>query len=182
MNIRPQTRDAIIEAAFQLFKANPKASLGDIAQHAGVGRATLHRYFPSRDELVIELAKIALQELDDAADQAADQAESYTDAIKLILQALVPLADRQWFLANSAVDANPEIQEAYHRQAKEMADVVEQAKLEGGVGQEWPAAWVVEVLDALLFAAWEMVRKEEATEKQAAELAWNTFVNGLGGN
>jgi len=41
--IRPQARDAIIEAAFQVFGRDPTASLADIAERAGVGRADRRR-------------------------------------------------------------------------------------------------------------------------------------------
>ncbi|MEO0677815.1 MAG: helix-turn-helix domain-containing protein [Pseudomonadota bacterium] len=57
--VRPKTRDAIIEAAFAVFSKHPNASLGDVAQHAGVGRATLHRHFPGRAELIRALSIVA---------------------------------------------------------------------------------------------------------------------------
>jgi len=175
MTIRPNTKDAIIEAAFQLFKTNPNASLAEIAEYAGVGRATLHRYFAGRDDLSLALAKLALAELDTVADDATKDADSYTEALRLMLFALVPLADRQWFLANANVDTDPEIEQAYHQQNIEMLELIEQAKAEGSVDQQWPSKWVVSVYSSLLYAAWDSVSEQELTEKQAAELAWNTF-------
>ena len=180
MKIRLQTRSAIIEAAFQLFKSNPNASVAEIAEFAGVGRATLHRYFPSRDDLAIELALIAIKELDEAAEAAAHKAASHTEAIKLMLFALIPLADRYWFLINQSVDDDPGVQQQYKRQAQETAQMIEHAKREGGLNPLLPTAWLCEVFDGLLFAAWEMIRKENATAKQASELAWNSFINGAG--
>lgn len=180
MKIRPQTRSAIVEAAFQLYKSDPNASVADIAKLAGVGRATLHRYFPSRDDLTVELALIAIKELDEAAETAAEKAASYTEAIKLVLFALIPLADRHWFLINQTVDDESAVQREYTRQAQETAELIDHAKLEGGLNPQVPTQWLCEVFDGLLFAAWEMVRKENATAKQAAELAWNSFINGAG--
>ena len=68
--IRPDTSAAIIEAAFEVFSANPSASLSVVADRAGVGRATLHRYFPGRRELMRALAKLAIEELDMAVEKA----------------------------------------------------------------------------------------------------------------
>ncbi|MEM1316029.1 MAG: helix-turn-helix domain-containing protein, partial [Pseudomonadota bacterium] len=51
-NIRLSSRDAILEAAFQLYARRPDASLAEVAQRAGVGRATLHRHFGSREALI----------------------------------------------------------------------------------------------------------------------------------
>ncbi|MFK8048304.1 MAG: TetR/AcrR family transcriptional regulator [Halioglobus sp.] len=180
MKIRPQTRSAIVEAAFQLYKSDPNASVADIAMLAGVGRATLHRYFPSREDLTVELALTAVKEIDEAAEIASEKAASYTEAIKLILFALIPLADRYWFLSNQTTGDDPAVQSEYKRQAQETADLIEQAKNEGGLNPQLPTSWLCEVFDGLLFAAWEMVRKENATAKQASELAWNTFINGAG--
>lgn len=182
MKIRLSTKNAIIEAAFQLFKENPRASLAEIAGLAGVGRVTLHRYFSGRDELVIELAKMAIKELDQVAEHAASNAVTYTEALRLMLFALVPLADRQWFLANQAVEGHTEIQDEYQRQTQEMIEIIELAKHEGALDPSLPSVWVSEAYDGLLFAAWEMVRKDELTVKQAADYAWKTFIGGVGVN
>lgn len=180
MNIRLSTKEAIVEAAFQLFKDNPRASLADIAKLAGVGRVTLHRYFPGRDDLVIDLARLAIRELDEVAEQATENATNYTDAMRLMLFALVPLADRHWFLSNQIIDGHPEILKEKQRQIDEMIEVIDQAKKEGGFDPSVSSAWISEAFDGLLISAWEMVRKDEATARQAAELAWQTLTNGLG--
>lgn len=180
--IRPNTRDAIIEAAFAVFSENQAASLADVAQRAGVGRATLHRHFPGRAELMRELAKIALVELDSAIEQATAQAESYEEGFRLSLFATVPLANRQWFLANEGLDADPEIAAAYAASLAELARDVDAAKEEGAFDPQVPTAWIVEAYENLTYAAWSLVRTGEATPKQAAALAWRTLSHGLKGD
>ncbi len=96
---RPNSRDAIIEAAFDVFGRDPSAPLSDIAALAGVGRATLHRHFAGREDLIIELTKIAIEELDTAVQAAVKDAPNYTVALERSLHAVVPLANRNWFLA-----------------------------------------------------------------------------------
>ncbi|MDH3692970.1 MAG: TetR/AcrR family transcriptional regulator [Gammaproteobacteria bacterium] len=178
--IKLSSRDAIIVAAFRLFNENPSASLADIAERAGVGRATLHRHFASRDELMIELAKSAIKELDAAVDRAAAHAQSYTQALKLSMEAIVPLADRQWFLYRETVEDHPEIHTQLQRQANELADAVSQARKEGSFDPDVPTEWIVKAFDMLTFAAWELVRGGELTPKQAGELAWRNLTTGLG--
>lgn len=46
-------RAAIIDAAHELFAANPLAPLNDVAKRAGVGPGTLYRHFPTREELIL---------------------------------------------------------------------------------------------------------------------------------
>ncbi|NRB36499.1 MAG: helix-turn-helix transcriptional regulator [Rhodobacteraceae bacterium] len=84
-SIRPQTRDAIIEAAFQLFSEQPRASLNDVAARAGIGRATLHRHFALPDDLMTTLARITLEELDAAVDVVEPRSDRATGRYRLLL-------------------------------------------------------------------------------------------------
>ncbi|MEO1107413.1 MAG: TetR/AcrR family transcriptional regulator [Pseudomonadota bacterium] len=179
--IRPTTKDAIIEAAFEVFSQNQAASLGDVAQHAGVGRATLHRHFPGRPELMRALAKIAIAELDEAVEQATAGATSYEEGFRLSLHAIVPLANRQLFLANEGLEADPEIAAAYDKGLQELRHDVDAAKQEGAFDPNVPTDWIVEAYENLIYAAWSLVQSGEATAKQAADLAWRTLSQGLKG-
>ena len=57
--IRPATLDAIVEAAVVALGENRSASMSEIAIRAGIGRATLHRHFSTRDGLIALLQKRA---------------------------------------------------------------------------------------------------------------------------
>lgn len=181
--IRPNTRTAIIEAAFEVYADRPTASLGDVADRAGVGRATLHRHFAGRPELMRALAKIAHAELEQAIESAAAKACTYEEGFRLALFAIVPLANRQWFLANEGVEADPEIAAAYEASRQELFREIEAAKAEGAFDPAVSTAWIAETIDSLAYTAWSLIRTGEATHKQAAELAWRTLSSGLkGGN
>lgn len=180
--IRPTTRDAIVAAAFEVFAEDQTASLGEVAQRAGVGRATLHRHFPGRPELMRALAKIAMAELDDAVERATEGAASYEAAFRLSLFAVVPLANRQWFLVNEGLEADPDIAAVYDASIKALRSDVNEAKREGAFDPNVPTDWIVEAYEHLIFAAWSLVRSGEATPKQAAELAWRTLSRGLKGD
>ncbi len=59
-----RNRDAIIAAAAEAFLARGvDASLEDIAKAAGVGSATLHRHFPTRDELIAHVYRRDVEKL-----------------------------------------------------------------------------------------------------------------------
>ena len=178
--IRPQARDAIIEAAFQVLGRDPAASLADIADRAGVGRATLHRHFRGRDDLMVALARTAMGELDEAVDAAVAGAPTHTEALGTSLAAIIPLADRQWFLSREPVEHDPDVMAGYQRQRKELADAIDGARAEGSFGASVPTSWIVRAFEHLVFAAWESVRAGEATASQASALAWRTLTAGLG--
>ncbi|MEM6537525.1 MAG: helix-turn-helix domain-containing protein [Pseudomonadota bacterium] len=179
--IRPTSRDAIIEAAFDVFARDPSASLAAVAERAGVGRATLHRYFANRDDLVLALALIAIEEMDEAAETASENAASTSDALRRILMALIPLGDRHGFLALEPFDDVSHVAAEFARQQQETGAMVEEAKAEGLFDKSVPTAWIIQAFDHLLYAAWESVKAGDATHQQAADLAWRTLTTGLGG-
>lgn len=178
---RPKTQDAIIEAAFDVFGRDPSASLSDVAAAAGVGRATLHRHFAGRDDLIVALAKQATEELDAAVAKAVEGAESWTASLKLSLAAIIPLANRQWFLAQEPLEHHPDIAEAYAAQRADLIEAIEEAAKEGAFAPDVPAGWIASAYDSLIYAAWEAVRAGELTAAQAADLAWRTLSSGLKG-
>ncbi len=178
--IRPSTRDAIIDAAFAVFSKDPSAALSEVAARAGVGRATLHRHFASRDDLVRQLARIANDEMERAVDAACANVTSYSEAARKSLHALIPLGDRFGFLELEPLDDDPELKAAYDRQRRETEALVDAAKREGLFDKAIPTSWIVQAYDHLLFAGWESVKAGETTPDQAADLAWRTLTNGLG--
>lgn len=180
--IRPDTREAIIEAAFLVFAEDPTATLADVAERAGVGRATLHRQFPGRPDLMRALAEIALTELERAVEEATAHATTYEEGFRLSLQAIVPLASRQWFLNHQGPETDAEVAAAHKASRDELHDDVEKAKQEGVFDPAVPTAWIVSAYESLTYAAWSLVRSGEATPKQAAELAWQTLSRGLKGD
>lgn len=178
--VRPSSRDAIIDAAFDVFSRNAGASLSEVAERAGVGRATLHRHFSSRNDLIRALARIAIREMDEVVEAACADVASYGEAMRVSLKVLIPLGDRHGFLALEPIEADPDIQREFDRQRRETEEMIEAAKKEGLLDASVPTAWIVQAYDHLLYAGWETVRAEKATPAQAADLAWRTLVSGLG--
>lgn len=178
---RPTTRNAIIEAAFDVFSRDPSASLSEVAAAAGVGRATLHRHFAGRDDLIVALTRIAMDELNAAVQAAVKDAPSWTAALERSLYAVIPLADRNWFLSQERADQNPEIAAALAAERAELTKAIDQARQEGAFAPDAPTSWIAAAFDSLVYAAWETVRREELTSSQAANLAWRTLTEGLNG-
>ena len=62
--VRDRTLTAILLAASDLFlEKGDTTSMAEIAEAAGVGRATLYRYFPTREAMVATLLGTALDEV-----------------------------------------------------------------------------------------------------------------------
>ena len=177
--IKLTSRDAIIEAAFNTFNRMPGASLADVAENAGVGRATLHRHFSSRQELMVALAEIAQSELRTAVNTATSGAQSYSEALELSFSAIIPLAGRQWFLSHEAIDDDHPVSTAYHQDIVDLHAAIDAAKAEGSIAADLPTKWIAATYENLIYAAWMMVREEELTPAQAMSMAWRSFMKGV---
>lgn len=62
---REKRRRKIVAAAARLFARSPYelVQMDDVAAAAQVGKSTLYRYFPSKDELFLEICALAFDEL-----------------------------------------------------------------------------------------------------------------------
>lgn len=68
-----RNRAAIMEAAIEVFgTTGGDAAFADIAQAAGVGRATVYRHFPDRAALLIAVIDSRLSELEDYVRDSRD--------------------------------------------------------------------------------------------------------------
>ena len=176
--IRVDSRSALLRAGVEVLGGNPGAALAEIASRAGVGRATLHRHFPSRDALVRALALAALDAVD-AALRGLETAATARAALVGTFAALVPLGPQYGFLARCPVD-DPEIDRRYAVQLADLGELVTALRAEGLVADDVPDAWAVGVLDGLIWSAWSSVADGSCTEADAVRLATRTALRGLG--
>ncbi|MEM8654678.1 MAG: helix-turn-helix domain-containing protein [Pseudomonadota bacterium] len=172
------SKSNILEAAFEVFSQNPGASLADVAQRAGVGRATLHRHFKGRGDLMVALTLTAARELDAAVDTAVVNCTTYTEALEVALHAILPLAARHMFLATEPAIHDPRVAAVYAAQTRDLARDIDHAKAEGTFDPHLPTEWIVQAYENLIYAGWALVAAGDATPKQAAALAWRTLTQG----
>jgi TetR/AcrR family transcriptional repressor of mexCD-oprJ operon len=81
---------AILDGAAQLFaNEGDQASMNDVAEAAGVARATVYRYFPNREALLDELAQTAVRDVDMRLASARIDAVPPEEAVTRAVRALV---------------------------------------------------------------------------------------------
>ena len=177
--LRPPMRQAILDAAIETLAGNPSASLIDVASRAGVGRASLHRYFPSRGDLIAAASRQCMDEIDAASGIALADARSARDRLSRMLEAVVPLGDRYHFLASERVD-DAGVSRRYEEELGWLAQLVDELKAEGVIAADVPRSWALANIDAQVWLAWSEVAVGNLAPAHGAGLALRTLLDGLG--
>ncbi len=172
--LRPRTRRAILDAAVRVLAESPSASVADVAAVAGVGRTTVHRYFPERSDLLAGIEADLLERID-AATRAARTTEgpagaalrrlceeyfTLGDVLTLVYQDPTLLGRVRWTEATGSDLA--------------LLELVERGQREGEFDPAVDASWVCGVVWSLLFTAWLHARDPRASTHETLALCLET--------
>jgi TetR/AcrR family transcriptional regulator, mexCD-oprJ operon repressor len=85
---------AILQGATQILsEQGEQASMSDVAEAAGVARATVYRYFPTREALLAELARAAGAEVESRLTAARIDEVAPEEGVARAIRALVDVGD-----------------------------------------------------------------------------------------
>ena len=177
--IRPSSEEAIVESAVSLLSRNPVATMSEIAIKAGVGRATLHRHFSSREDLVHRIALRSIEETNAAVVQQLVPDSPAGERLLAMFTAVIPLGDRYHFLSRES-NQQEDVRQQYKAQLEWLASLVDDLQQEGVLDNGISASWIVAQIDQLIWTAWCEVSAGRLAAQDAPQLAVRTLVNGLG--
>jgi len=177
------TRERIIKQSIECMAQNVNAGLDEIARAAGVGRATLYRYFTSRADLLNAIKLAAGEELQAVVKPILESQLPARDKLVEIVTRLVPLGasfNVSAYFDLSSKEKDPQVKASYLRHIAQARQLAQALKDEGAVSPEIPLVWLVASLDSLIFCAWEKVESGDIAPKQAPWLLLRTFLTGHG--
>jgi AcrR family transcriptional regulator len=172
--------EAILDAATACLARDPRASIGSIAQAAGVGRVTLYGHFDSRSSLIAAVAARAVQQTDEAL-EAVDLDGDPREALERLLEATWELTHRFGALVVAAVDAVPadELRAAHAGAAQRVEKLLRRGRRDGSFRSDVPVAWQVTVIQSVLHAASGAVYEGEISAAKAPSLVIGTVLGAL---
>ena len=139
--LRERVAAAIVAAAAEVFaRAGASASMADVASAAGVGRATVYRYFPTRQALLERLATVAVA---DAGDRLAETQLEKVDPLEGVVRAvraLLEVGDYFTVLARERVRPDPE--EYEQRLGAPLRRLFERGQRAGAFRDDIPSVWL----------------------------------------
>ena len=148
--LRARVVSVIVDAAaHELAQSHREVTMADVADAAGVARATIYRYFPNREALVDAVAANALEDVSArlAASRIADVPA--TEGIVRAVRAIVEVGDAL-VVARTRLRADPEaFEEAV---GAPLTAMFERGQADGIVRDDVPARWLAEALIGLATA------------------------------
>ena len=173
------TTSAIVDAATQLLAVNPGASTQEIAEAAGISRASLHRFFPNRDALVEEIAALAVERVGAAMAAARLDEGPPHEAIARLTEAIVPIVHQFAFLASQAQLQTSQSLRADDRAVDmQLLRLFRRGQAEGLLRADLPAAWLLHAYGWLLYASAVGSGRGDVAPREAARLVLSLFLDG----
>src|SRR5919204_335476 len=166
---------AILDAAAQLLaQRGEAASMSDVAAAAGVGRATVYRYFPSREALLEELAELALATAGDRLGAAGLANVTVEEGLARAVRVLVGVGDYFVVLARERVRPDPAQLE--QRLSAPLRALLQRGQETGVIRTDLPVSWLTDSLVALVVSV--LLARPVLGEEDAVAAITSLFLDG----
>jgi AcrR family transcriptional regulator len=180
LSVKDARRTELLNAAGELLVIKPAASLAEVAEYAGIGKATLHRYFPNRDDLMLALGYRALDMVSKAIADSQPEQDSAVAAFTRIVEALVPLGDKlQFLLSESLFDTHPDFTAADRATQEPVLRLIQRGQASGELRSDLNADWILHHMNYALFATWQSVHDGFVARREAPRLLLTTLLGGI---
>jgi AcrR family transcriptional regulator len=170
----------IVAAATRVLADDPEATMQDVADAAGLGRATVYRHFATREELARAIELTAIAELGEALEEArleeGDPVEALGRAIGLVFE----VGDRYRVVAREARSGpTPEKRRLAESAFRPIAALLERARAEGALRGDAPPRWVTAAVGALISAAFRQVEAGTLARADAPDRVMEAILGGF---
>ncbi len=167
---KARTRRAILDAAVEVLTADPAASLADIASAAGVGRTTVHRYFPERADLVTALSSSAMEQVTEATERARPADGPAIEALERVCQEYFDLGRVLTLVFNDPQQYGSPEWDACSPADKALLETVERGHVDGTIDPRLSPLWVQNLLWSMLYSAWQHAQDAQVSRHHALDL------------
>lgn len=173
-----RNQEAIAEAAMRVLAEQPAASMAEIAEASGLGRATLYRHFRTRADLVRAIQRQALDSASEAIAACGLAAHPAPHALRCAVEALVGVGDRYRMLGRE-VSLDPRLLERQQSVARPLLETIRRGQRRGELRRDVPAAWVLASMGSLLVLALREIGAGRLTPEAAAAAVAATLLEGV---
>ncbi|MEQ4209297.1 helix-turn-helix domain-containing protein [Actinopolymorpha sp. B17G11] len=171
----------ILESAAVAFAERGEAvPMAEIARAAGVGRATLYRYFPTRHALLQGLAEAGVEELRERIADAELDTTPVQEGIARLTRGVVAAGSKYAVLAQAGKKHVEDAAEFDRRINQPVRDLLRRGIDDGSLRDDLPADVLFAMYTGLLEKALQLVIREQFGVERASASAVSVFLDGAG--
>ena len=187
---RAVREDAILEATGELLaeQGYTLMSMDDVANRVGISKATLYQHFPSKEELAVHTITRRIQNLItymnelDPAIPAIERLEVVVGRSMQQRYSRTPFdMNLTQFMPPHLLKEHPKYPQVHLQIETEMMRLIDEAKVQGDVSEQYPTAIIAQMLfSCIRDANYElMIRTGSVTPQTLTESLMAIFFNGI---
>jgi AcrR family transcriptional regulator len=175
--VRDHVTTAILEAAAAVIAEHGEAaSMADVAEAAGIGRATLYRYFANRDDLLRALTRAAIEEASARVADADLEAVPVPEALARLSRALVACGTKFGVIMENPLHLDRE--EVERRFGDPLRAVLERGMTDGTLRSDLPVEALAQLWGGLLQAAIRWTTQLDGGVERTSAAMNSVFLHG----
>ena len=168
-----RNRRTVLDAAVALLAQRPQATMQEVADASGLGRTTVYRHFPRRQDLIDALFAEVIREAAGTIEEALRSTNSPRELLCELGPRFIAIGDRYRF-----IDAHPDLRERALNPIDEVTNPLEtyltQAQEHGELRDDLPVTWILTSLRGLGVVAMVEVNAGRMTVEQAGRYVGET--------
>jgi len=177
--IRRDTAAALLDAAVEVLVADPSASLAEVAEAAGIGRTTLHKHYPTRDDLLRAVGHRSIDRWEQMIASVPDDASD--GGLGALAEAMISVGPYLAFLwRNPIFDHADDIKHRRRDVAPQVLTVLKRAQAKGLLRADVPEFWMLRTFYSVVYVANDSIDDGNLAPRAAPELVVSTLLAGLG--
>ena len=172
-----RNREAVLEAAVRLLGERPDASMQEVADASGVGRTTVYRHFPNRDELVKGLFMRVVNESMAMSWRLVEQDPPAAELYRQMGREALEITYRYRFLrAHNDLLEDALTEAGVGLPNDPMVEYLTRAQGRGELRADMPAQWLFSIAHVVITEAVDQAAEGDLDPERAGELAGETLV------
>jgi TetR/AcrR family transcriptional repressor of mexCD-oprJ operon len=179
--LRDRTAAAIIDSAAKILaERGEAASMEEIASSAGIGRATLYRYFPNREELLSAMAAASVRELAARIKDANLEAVPFEEAIARLARAIIATGSKYTALSGDSAKYTGAYPDFDAEVVEPVRALFRRAIADGSLRADLPPDLLMDLFSGLIKGALDRTASGRRGIEETAAAVTTLFLRGAG--